>query len=322
MPHALFPWLPQEASAYASQYDWLLYAVTAVTGVVTVGVLIVMCAFALRYRKGSSAPRSPRSDAEHLLRARRWIEITWITLPLLIFLAMAAGGAWLYFEHFAPPADAMSIYVVGKQWMWKLEHANGKREIDELHVPRGRAVRLAMTSQDVIHSFFLPAFRIKQDVLPGRYTELWFAANRTGDFHLFCAEYCGTAHSHMIGRVVVMEPAEFAAWLDVGAPRESMAERGAGLFRSYGCSGCHGERATVHAPKLEGLFGRPVPLEGGAMVIADERYVRDSILQPKREIAAGYPPIMPSFAGRIGEEDLLDLIAYVRSLGRSQGAEP
>jgi cytochrome c oxidase subunit 2 len=319
MPQRLFPWLPQQASTYASQHDALLFAVTAVTGVVTLGVLVVMACFALRYRKGSRAKRAPRSDAEHLRRARRWIEITWITIPLLIFLAIGGGGAWLYFDHYAPPAQAIPIYVIGKQWMWKLEHANGKREIDELHVPRGRPVRLIMTSQDAIHSFFLPAFRIKQDVLPGRYTQLWFEARTAGEFRIFCAEYCGTAHSHMMGRVVVMEPAQFAAWLALDAPRESMAQRGASLFRAYGCSGCHGERATVHAPKLEGLFGRPVPLEGGGMAIADERYVRDAILQPKRDIAAGYPPIMPSFAGRIGEGDLLDLVAYIRSLGQGEG---
>jgi cytochrome c oxidase subunit 2 len=319
MAQPLFAWLPPEASTYAARHDFLLFTVVAITTLVTAGVLFVMAFFALRYRKGSSARRAARSDAEHLRRAHRWIEITWITIPLLIFLAIGAGGAWLYFDHYAAPADAMPIYVVGRQWMWKIEHANGKREIDELHVPRGRPVRLIMTSQDVIHSFFLPAFRIKQDVLPGRYTELWFEAKEAGESRLFCAEFCGTAHAHMIGRIVAMEPAQFAAWLELGAPRASMAERGAALFRSYGCSGCHGERASVHAPRLEGLFGRPVPLEGGGMVIADERYVRDSILQPRQEIAAGYPPIMPSFAGRIGEEDLLDLVAYIRALGAVPG---
>jgi cytochrome c oxidase subunit 2 len=321
MPQSLLAWLPVPASAYAGRVDTLLLLVTAITGTVTLGVLVVMGFFALRYRKGSSARRAPRSDAAHLRRARRRVEIAWTAVPLLIFLAFGAAGARLYFEHYAPPPGAIPIYVVGKQWVWQLEHDNGKREINELHVPRGQPVRLLMASQDVIHSFFLPALRIKQDVLPGRYTQLWFEASTAGEYRLFCAELCGTAHSHMIGRLVVMEPAAFSAWLARGAPPQSMAQRGAALFRSYGCSGCHGERSAVHAPSLAGLYGRPVPLAGGAMVIADERYLRDSILQPRRETAAGYAPIMPSFAGRIGEEELLDLLAYIRSLGDEARAD-
>jgi cytochrome c oxidase subunit 2 len=314
VPVRLFPWLPPEASTLAWRYDLLFFAVTAITGIVVLAVVIVALVFAIRYRRGSPASRA-RGPADRLRKTRRRLEYAWIGVPLVVFLCIGAGGAWLYMIHYAAPPDAMPIYVVGRQWMWKLEHANGKREIDELHVPRGRPVRLVMTSQDVIHSFFVPAFRIKQDVLPGRYTELWFEATETGDFHLFCAEYCGTDHSGMIGRVVVMEPARFAQWLETGAPAESMAQRGEQLFRSLGCSGCHGERSTVHAPKLEGVFGRPVPLEGGGTAIADERYVRDSILLPKREVAAGYAPIMPSFAGRISEEEVLDLVAYIRSIG-------
>jgi cytochrome c oxidase subunit II len=208
----------------------------------------------------------------------------------------------------------MDVYVIGKQWMWKLEHAGGQREIDELHVPAGRPVRLVMTSQDVIHDFFMPVFRIKQDVLPGRYTILWFTATKPGDYHLFCSQYCGTDHSRMIGHVVVMAPAAFAAWLARGNGAQTMAARGAARFRQYGCSGCHGANASVHAPKLEGLFGKPVQLEGGGSVIADERYVHDSVMLPKKEITAGYAPIMPSFQGQIAEEDLLDIVEYIKSL--------
>jgi cytochrome c oxidase subunit 2 len=309
------PWLPVEASNFASSFDGLLLAVTAITALVAIGILIIVIVFSVRYRAGSNASRV-RAAPEQLRRIQRRIEVVWITVPLAIFLAIGGGGAWLYFAHYQPPADAIPVYVVGKQWMWKLQHPNGIREINTLHVPRGKPVRLIMTSQDVIHSFFLPAFRIKQDVLPGRYTQLWFTATRSGDFHLFCAEYCGSAHSQMIGHVVVMEPAEFARWLQRGAPAQSMSEHGAQLFRAYGCSGCHGASATVHAPKLEGVFGRPVPLEGGAMVIADEAYLRDSILTPRKQVAAGYAPIMPSFAGRIDEDQLLDLIAYIRSLAQ------
>jgi len=211
----------------------------------------------------------------------------------------------------------VDVFVVAKQWMWTLQHPSGQREINELHVARGQPVRLVMTSQDVIHSFFVPAFRLKQDVLPGRYTEMWFTPTRTGRFHLFCAEYCGTDHARMGGDIVVMEPADFERWLDAHGGTPDMAARGEALFRQYGCSGCHGANATIHAPDLAGLFGKPVPLADGTTVIADERYLRDSILLPRKEIAAGYEPIMPSFAGQIGEPDILDLIAYIRRLSGS-----
>jgi cytochrome c oxidase subunit 2 len=205
--------------------------------------------------------------------------------------------------------------------MWKLEHAGGRREIDELHVPAGRPVKLVMTSQDVIHDFFMPVFRIKQDVLPGRYTTLWFEATKPGDYQLFCSQYCGTDHSRMVGRVVVMEPAAFERWLASGNSTGSMAAQGAAHFREYGCSGCHGASASVHAPKLEGLFGRPVQLADGSTVIADDRYIHDSVLLPRKEITAGYAPIMPSFQGQITEDALLEIIEYVKSLKTAQPGE-
>ena len=305
--------LPPEASTIAPRVDLLLYVVTLVTGTVAVAIFATMIVFGIRYRAASKTPRAEDIPALQA-RARRRVETAWTLIPLALFIGSFAWAARLYMVRAAAPANAIELFVVAKQWMWKLQHPGGQREIDEMHIPRGQPIKLLMTSQDVIHSFFVPAFRLKQDVLPGRYTQMWFTATRTGRFHLFCAEYCGTDHARMGGDVVVMEPAEFARWLDAHRGAEDMASRGADLFRHYGCSGCHGANASVHAPNLAGLFGRPVPLSDGTTVVADERYIRDSILLPAREVAAGYAPIMPSFAGRIGEDDILDLIAYVKSL--------
>ncbi|HSC22473.1 MAG TPA: cytochrome c oxidase subunit II [Casimicrobiaceae bacterium] len=305
--------LPPEASTIAPRVDLLLYAVTAVTGTVAIAIFVTMIVFGIRYRARSSAPRADDIPALQA-RARRRVETAWTLIPLALFIASFAWAARLYMVRATAPANAIELFVVAKQWMWKLQHPGGQREIDEMHIPRGQPVKLVMTSQDVIHSFFVPAFRLKQDVLPGRYTEMWFTATKTGRFHLFCAEYCGTDHARMGGDVVVMEPAEFAKWLNAHRGGEDMASRGADLFRQFGCSGCHGANASVHAPNLAGLYGRPVPLSDGTTVVADERYVRDSILLPRREVAAGYAPIMPSFAGQISEDDILDLIAYIKSL--------
>ncbi len=308
--------LPPEASTLAPRIDALLFAVTGVTTAVALAVFVTMIVFAIRYRAGSKARRADDVPAAQA-RARRRVEVAWTLVPLLLFIAAFAWATQLYVARAAPPAEAVDVFVVAKQWMWTLQHPSGQREINELHVARGQPVRLVMTSQDVIHSFFVPAFRLKQDVLPGRYTEMWFTPTRTGRFHLFCAEYCGTDHARMGGDIVVMEPAAFERWLDAHGGTPDMAARGEALFRQYGCSGCHGANATIHAPDLAGLFGKPVPLADGTTVIADERYLRDSILLPRKEIAAGYEPIMPSFAGQIGEPDILDLIAYIRRLSGS-----
>ncbi len=239
-------------------------------------------------------------------------------IPLLIFLGFYVWGARLYFAYASTPTDPLEVYVVAKQWIWTLEHRNGRREINILHVPRGSPVRLIMTSQDVIHSFFVPALRIKRDVLPGRYESLQFTATSDGAYHLFCAEYCGTDHSRMEGSIVVMEPADYGRWLEAGAVQASLASRGAALFRQAGCSGCHAATSSVHAPSLSGLFGSTVPLSNGSFVRVDERYVRDSILQPAAEIAAGFPDLMPSYTGRLSDEDLLELIEYIKSLAAAQ----
>jgi cytochrome c oxidase subunit 2 len=222
-------------------------------------------------------------------------------------------GAVLFFKERTPPADATEVYVVAKQWMWKVEHMEGQREINELHVPTGQNVKLIMTSQDVIHSFFIPAFRLKQDVLPGRYTTLWFKATVPGRYHLFCAEYCGTMHSGMGGDIVVMEPQDYAAWMAGGATAP-LQDTGKALFASLGCSTCHRSDVQGRGPNLEGIYDKPVLLEDGRTVTADENYVRESILNPTAKIVSGFKPVMPTFQGIVSDEQLNALVAYVKSL--------
>jgi cytochrome c oxidase subunit 2 len=301
-----FHLLPPSASSAAGRLDLLALGVLLLTGIVALGVFILIVIFCARYRAGSTASRA------HAPTRNRIVEITWIVTPLLLFFGIYAWGAIDYARLYRPPADAMPIFVVAKQWMWKAEHRNGRREIGELHLPRGKPVRMVMTSQDVIHSFSVPAFRIKQDVVPGRYTSIWFTPTQDGEYHLFCAEYCGTDHAMMGGRVVVMPPADFARWLQEGPTQPGMAARGFELFRRFGCSGCHAAGSTVHAPDLNALIGRRVHLQDGRELTADEAYVRDSILLPQKDVVAGYAPIMPSFAGQIGEEDLLAIIEYIK----------
>jgi cytochrome c oxidase subunit 2 len=311
-PPSAIPFLPVSASSHATDMIWLFLGLILVSAAILALVFGLLVTFCVRYRRGSSADRSDRLQ-------KTWrLETAWTLATFVLFLGLFFWGAELYIDMRRPPADATEIYVVAKQWMWKAEHEGGQREINTLHVPIGRPVRLVMTSQDVIHDFFVPAFRVKQDVLPGRLEELWFKPTAVGEYHLFCAEYCGTEHAHMGGSIVVMQPAAFAKWLETQGGGESLAQEGADLFRQYGCSGCHGAGSTVHAPPLEGLYGRPVPLSDGSIATADERYIRDSILRPKSQVAAGYPAIMPSFAGQIGEEDLMKLIAYVKSLGTAE----
>jgi cytochrome c oxidase subunit 2 len=225
-------------------------------------------------------------------------------------------AADLYFRERRVPKDAMELNVIGKQWMWKIQHPEGNREINEIHVPAGRMVKLTLASQDVIHSFFLPVFRIKRDAIPGYYTSEWFRPTKVGTFHLFCAEFCGTHHSGMIGKVVVMEPAAYQEWLAAGRPQSTLAQAGERRFRELGCSGCHMGSSVVRAPPLQGLYGKPVPLQDGKIVTGDEGYIRDSILLPNSQITAGYQPLMPSYQGRVTEEELLELIAYIKSLGK------
>jgi cytochrome c oxidase subunit 2 len=295
-------------SSYGGDVDLLFIGLVALSTAITLLLLVLLLTFAIRYRVGSNADRSDR-----IQRSWHW-EVSWTALTLAGFLGLFVWGALLYLEVFSGPRDALSIYVVAKQWMWKVQHPGGAREINELHVPVGRSVRLIMASEDVIHSFFVPAFRVKHDVVPGRYQTLWFTAEKTGIFPLLCTEFCGTDHSRMTGRVVVMDAAAYEGWLSRQGVSDSLAREGADLFRQLGCSGCHTGQGPVRAPPLDGLYGKPVPLQDGTVVVADERYIRDSILLPKSQVAAGYAPLMPSFAGRIAEDELLRLVAYIKSL--------
>lgn len=302
-----FSLVAQSASTASARTDALFTAMVVLCGGVALVLACAIAFLAIRYREGA---RVDRTDPP--IRGLG-LELTWTLVPLAIFLGLFGWAAFDFVQLYQPPADALRIQVVGKQWMWKIQHANGRREINELHVPVGRPVELVMSSQDVIHSFFIPAFRLKQDVVPGRYTRLWFQPTRAGDYRLFCAEYCGSQHAGMIGRVVVMPQADYARWLGQGEHWPSLARRGARLMREFGCTGCHSAGGTVRAPRLEGLIGRTVHLQDGRSIVADDNYVRDAIMLPAKDIVAGYQPLMPSFQGQVDEEDLRALIAYIRS---------
>jgi cytochrome c oxidase subunit 2 len=302
-----FRLFPPEASASASQVDWLFLVLTLVSLFFLVVVFLPITWFAIKYRRRSSADRSNPSSRSNLLEAG------WTLFPIVLSIGLFVWGATTYYQMQRPPRDALQVQVVGKQCMWKLQHAEGKKEIDELHVPLGRTVNLTLASEDAIHSFFIPAFRVKQDAVPGRYTSEWFRPTKLGEYHLFCAEYCGTNHSRMVGRVVVMEPAEYERWLTTGEAGQSIAVEGERLFRERGCSGCHESSATIHAPPLRDTYGKQVPLASGEVVTADDQYLRDSILLPGKQISAGYDNIMPSFSGHISEAEIMQIIAFLKS---------
>ncbi len=302
-----FPLWPQRASSAAGNVDALFIFLLIVSGLMTLLIFVAVAYFAARYRhrKGVLAEQIEGSVP---------LELTWTIIPLGVFMVIFAWGAVVYFKSRTPPRDATEVYVVAKQWMWKLEHAEGQREINELHVPVGRDVKLIMTSQDVIHSFFVPAFRMKQDVLPGRYTVTWFRATKAGTYHLFCTQYCGTQHSGMIGNIVVMEPAQYEAWMS-GGSNGPLSVSGEKIFAELGCATCHRVDSQGRGPNLQGVFGKPVQLEDGRMVTADENYVRESILDPGAKIVKGFRPVMPTFQGLVSEEQVNALVAYVKSLG-------
>jgi cytochrome c oxidase subunit 2 len=307
-----FALFPDQASTNAERVDALFFFEVGILVFFTALICGLILAFAYRYRWWAKVDRS------HPPLGNRWLEVIWIGIPAVLCLVMFTWGARVFYELYEPPGDAFDIFVVAKQWMWQLQHPEGRAEINELHVPLGRSVKLTMTSQDVIHSFFVPACRVKQDVLPGRYTSLWFRPTMIGRYHLFCAEYCGTNHSLMGGWVYVMEPADYERWLAQGGAGPSMAEEGERLFVQHHCAGCHRGSQTVHAPRLEGVYGRPVPIQDGnqvQFVTADDHYIRDSILLPKSQVVAGYEPVMPSFQGQISEPDLLRIITYIKSIG-------
>jgi len=303
------PLWPVRASTGAGNVDALYIFLVALSAFMSAAIFIMILVFAARYR------RRPGVEAEQI-EGSNALELTWSVVPLAIFMVIFVWGAVIYFQERTPPRGATEVYVVAKQWMWKLQHEEGHREINELHVPVGRDVKMIMTSQDVIHSFYVPAFRIKQDVLPGRYTTFWFHATKSGTYHLFCAEYCGTQHSGMIGQVVVLEPAQYEAWLSGGGAAGSLASTGQSLFQQLGCSTCHRSDVQDRGPNLIGVFGKPVLLEDGRTVIGDENYIRESILSPGAKVVRGFKPIMPVFQGLISEEQLNALVAYIKSLSQ------
>lgn len=309
------PFWPRNAALSASIIDAIDIGEFALMLLILVFVFGMMLVFCVRYREGSSVSREPSTP-------KSWrFEIGWATGTLAAFFVLFVLGANAYlFLYEAPAHTDLELYVVGKQWMWKVQHPGGQREIDAVHVPVGRTVRVVLASQDVVHSFYIPAFRLKHDVVPGQFETFWFRATRIGSYRLECSEFCGTQHAHMIGAVTVMTPAGYARWLADQGVSESLAQQGARLFERYGCSGCHAAASTVHAPTLAGLYGSIVHLANGAAVRADERYIRDCILIPETQRVAGYPPVMPSFAGQLSEEEIINLLAYVQSL--SQGPSP
>jgi cytochrome c oxidase subunit 2 len=304
-----FPLWPAKASTMAGNVDALFVFLLLLSTLVSVAIFTMILVFAVRFRKR-------RGVHAEQIEGSTPLELTWSIVPLGIFMMIFVWGAVIYFQERTPPRGSTEVYVVAKQWMWKLQHQEGQREINELHIPVGRDVKMIMTSQDVIHSFYVPAFRIKQDVLPGRYTTAWFHATKPGTYHLFCAEYCGTQHSGMIGQVVVMDPAQYQAWLSGGGVTGSLADNGQVIFQQLGCSTCHRSDTQGRGPNLVGVFGKPVQLQDGRTVIADENYVRESIVSPAAKIVAGFQPIMPTFQGIVSEEQLNALVAYVKSLSQ------
>jgi len=307
------PFQPDQASSIARSVDHLHFFLTAVTLFFTALIFLTIFYFMIKYRR-----RSP-DERPKAIEGSLPLEILWTVIPTLIVAVLFAWGAGLYFRNAEPPPGAMEIFVTGKQWMWKVEHPEGQREINEVHVPLGRPVKLTMTSEDVIHDFYVPAFRVKKDVLPGRYTSLWFEPTKTGTFHLFCAQYCGAFHAGMIGSIIVADPDEYEQWLTGVVLGETMEAAGERLFQQFGCATCHLAGGTGQGPSLLGVYGKPAHLSNGQTVTADGAYLRESILNPTAKIVAGYKPIMPSFQGQLSEEQITDLMAYIRALAQEQG---
>ncbi|HKY05843.1 MAG TPA: cytochrome c oxidase subunit II [Blastocatellia bacterium] len=305
------PFMPEQGSTMAGEVDALYLFLVGLTLVFSLGIAGAIAYFAVKYRR-----RSP-DEVPRPIHGSLKLETLWTVIPFIISMAIFVWGTSLFFRMFHKPVDPINVYVVGKQWMWKFQHIDGQREINELHVPVGRRVMLTMTTEDVIHSFFVPAFRVKADVVPGMYSYVWFEATKPGRYHLFCAEYCGTEHSGMIGSVVVMDPTEYQTWLSGGRTEGSLASSGQKLFQDLACNTCHrgGGEPQGRGPSLEGLFGTQVELANGQRVVANEDYIRESILNPHAKTVAGYQSIMPTFKGLVSEEQLIQLVEYIRSIG-------
>ena len=323
-----FPFFPQQASTFAAEIDVLYLTLWGLTLLFTAIVATLIFTFAIRYRKGSNVSRANLVHTSHSL------ELAWSIIPLILGLIIFAWGAKLYADVYKVPANAKEVYVIGKQWMWHLQHSNGIRENNELHVPTGQPIKLTMISQDTIHSFFVPDFRIKRDVLPGRYTTVWFQATKPGKYHLFCAEYCGMQHSLMGGYVYVMEPRDYEKWqnsnglkpgdatMTTSVVRQSLAEEGAELFQQVGCANCHAAQDNRRGPSLVAIYGTRRQMKTGQTFVADRDYLRESILKPGDKLTAGYENIMPSYDGQLREDQVNALIAYIQSLGTSSEPKP
>lgn len=307
--------LPNEASTQAVAMDTMFVFMLGLALFFLLIVAVPLIVFTIKYR------RRPGHEKATQIEGSQKLEIFWTVVPVILAMGIFTWGAKLFLSEAQPPANAEQIFVLGKQWMWKFQHANGRQEISELHVPVDHPVRLTMISQDVIHSFFVPAFRLKQDVLPDRYSTLWFQPTQVGNFDGYCAEFCGTLHSGMLAGVVVMAQADYEQWLAAG-PAEGGAAPGAALFQQLGCSTCHHPDNGGQGPPLIGLYGRPVRLQGGSAVTADENYLRESILNPEAKVVEGYQPVMPSFNGRVDADQMLQLIAYIKSLNSPSSATP
>jgi len=305
-----FRLFPVQASAFAERLDRLYWFLIGVSGFFSALIIILLLVFAVKYRRrpGRVAERTKQSLG---------LELIWTVIPFMLVMVIFVWGADLFLDGTIPPQGAEEIYVVGKQWMWKAQHSNGRREINELHIPVGRAVKVTLASEDVIHSFFIPAFRVKQDAVPGQSRTMWFEPTRPGEYHLFCAEYCGTGHSKMIGRIVVMEDMAYQTWLG-GYTEETPVQAGEKLFTQFDCVNCHASGRRQRCPNLTGLYGTTVQLTGGGTAVFDEAYIRESILYPKAKVVAGFEPIMPTFRGQVTEEEMLELIAYIKSLSPTQ----
>ncbi|MFT5041438.1 MAG: cytochrome c oxidase subunit 2 [Hyphomicrobiaceae bacterium] len=310
---------PPSASTFAAEVDLFYWFLIALSAVFSIGIAVVLLGLAVRYRRRAG------NEIATAVHGSNTLEFVWSVIPFVISMFIFAWSATIFMHISRPPDDAMEIFVVGKQWMWKIQHMEGRREINTLHVPIGEPVKLTMTSEDVIHSFFIPAFRVKADVVPGRYNTMWFEATEAGEYHLFCAEYCGTEHSRMIGKVVAMEPAAYQAWLSADnlpaegggeflAANAPPSERGLAVFNAQGCQACHTQSPGGIGPMLAGIFGKEQTMTEGETVRIDEAYIRESILNPRAKTVAGYQQVMPTFAGRVSEDDLLALVTYIKSL--------
>jgi cytochrome c oxidase subunit 2 len=304
----LFPLFPESASELARDVDRIYFAYLGIATFFSLLIAGLVIYFVVRYRRRSEDETGKRE------KAGIWLEITWSVIPLVILMTMFVWGTSIFFRARRPPSDAIEYWATAKQWMWKFQHPEGIREINELHVPVGQPIKLTMTSEDVIHSFYVPAFRSKMDVLPGRYTTFWFEADTAGTYHLFCNEYCGAEHSLMIGKVIAMEPADYEAWLGGESVDASLVPSGEEIFAAQACNTCHKPDSAALGPILNGIFGHDQALEGGTSVVVDENYLRESILNPQAKIAKGYQGVMPTYQGKLSEEELVELILYIKSL--------